>query len=347
MPRCRRTWSRRKPQRFRRFNKVPVETVITTRGSSGAARSLLNRLREGDEAAHLTTLIFAAGVILITALLVVELYRNSAESQSKFGWAFLFSSKWDPVSGVFGALPFIYGTLITSAVALAISVPLGLGAAIFLSELAPPRVSDALTFVIELLAAVPSVIYGLLGIFVLVPLLRDPIQPFLTRTFGFLALFQGPSYGVGFLAAGLILAMMVVPFIISLSRESLLAVPREQREAALALGATRWEATWEVVVPYARLGIIGSVFLALARALGETMAVTMVIGNTPQISASLFAPGYSIAAVIANEFTEATTNLHISALIELGLVLFFLTMMINGLARLLVLSTRRRGATNP
>ncbi|PYT22536.1 MAG: phosphate ABC transporter permease subunit PstC, partial [Acidobacteria bacterium] len=175
--------------------------------------------------------------------------------------------------------PFIYGTLITSAVALVLSVPLGVGAAIFLSELAPPRVSDALTFIIELLAAVPSVIYGLLAVFALVPLLRDPIQPFLGRTLGFLPLFQGPSYGVGFLAAGIILAIMVVPFIISISRESLLAVPNDQREAALALGATRWESTWHVVVPYARLGIVGSIFLALARALGETMAVTMVIGN--------------------------------------------------------------------
>ena len=321
-----------------------METAVPAPAHSG---SFLSRLRQGDEAAHITTLIFAGSVILITALLVVELYRNSAEAQNKFGWAFLFTSKWDPVAGNFGALPFIYGTVFTSAVALLISVPLGLGAAIFLSELAPPRVSDALTFVIELLAAVPSVIYGLLGIFVLVPLLRDPIEPFLARTLGFLPLFQGPAYGVGFLAAGLILALMVVPFIISLSRESLLAVPREQREAALALGATRWEATWQVVVPYARLGVIGSVFLALARALGETMAVTMVIGNTPQISASLFASGYSIAAVVASEFTEATTNLHISALIELGLALFFLTIAINGLARLLVLSTRRRGTTNP
>lgn len=327
---------------------MPVKTVVPAPGQPRAASSsFLKRLRSGDEAAHITTLIFATSVILIVALLVLELYRNSTEARSKFGWAFLFSSKWDPVAGAFGALPFIYGTVFTSAVALLISVPLGLGAAIFLSELAPPRVSDALIFVIELLAAVPSVIYGLLGIFVLVPLLRDPIEPFLARTFGFLPLFQGPAYGVGFLAAGLILAIMVVPFIISLSRESLLAVPREQREAALALGATRWEATWQVVVPYARLGVIGSVFLALARALGETMAVTMVIGNAPQISFSLFASGYSIAAIVASEFTEATTDLHSSALIELGLVLFFLTIIINGLARLLVLSTQRRGTTNP
>jgi phosphate transport system permease protein len=191
------------------------------------------------------------------------------------------------------------------------------------------------------------VIYGVLAMFALVPLLRDPIQPFLKRTLGFLPLFQGPSYGVGFLAAGVILAIMVVPFIISISRESLLAVPNEQREAALAVGATRWESTWQVVVPYARLGIIGSIFLALARALGETMAVTMVIGNTPHIMASLFATGYTIPAVIANEFTEATEDLHLSALVELGLVLFLLTIVINGFARLMVLATTRRGSAQP
>jgi phosphate transport system permease protein len=311
------------------------------------SRSFLNRLRSGDEIAHILTLLFAAVVLLIVGLLVIELYRNSAESRAKFGWAFFLTSKWDPIAGQFGALPFIYGTLITSGVALLISVPLGLGAAIFLAELAPPRLSDALTFIIELLAAVPSVIYGLLAVFALVPILRDPVQPFLRRTLGFLPFFQGPSYGVGFLAAGVILAIMVAPFIISISREALLAVPPEQREAALALGATHWESTWQVVVPHARLGIVGSVFLALARALGETMAVTMVIGNVPQIAASLFAPGYSIAAVIANEFSEATGNLHLSALVELGLALFLLTMVINGVARLLVLATTRRGTTHP
>ncbi len=284
--------------------------------------------------------------MLIAGLLILELFRSSSEARHKFGWEFLFTSKWDPVAGQFGALPFIYGTVVTSIVALLISVPVGLGAAIFLSELAPPRISDALTFIIELLAAVPSVIYGLLAVFALVPLLRDPVQPFLKRTLGFLPLFQGPSYGVGFLAAGVILAIMVVPFIISISRESLLAVPNDQREAALALGATRWESTWHVVVPYARLGIIGSIFLALARALGETMAVTMVIGNTPKIAASLFATGYTIPAVIANEFTEATADLHLSALVELGLVLFLLTIVINAFARLMVLATTGRGTAH-
>jgi len=201
-----------------------------------------------------------------------------------------------------------------------------------------------LTFAIELLAAVPSVIYGLLGIFVLVPILRIYVEPALKATLGFLPLFRGPTYGVGFLAAGVVLAIMVVPFIISVSREVLLAVPTDQREAALALGATRWESTWNVVVPYAKVGIVGSIFLSLARALGETMAVTMVIGNDPKISSSLFAPGYSIAAVIANEFTEATGNLYVQALIELGLVLFLLTILINGVARLLILLTKGKGA---
>jgi phosphate transport system permease protein len=213
--------------------------------------------------------------------------------------------------------------------------------------MAPARISDALAFLIELLAAVPSVIYGLLAIFTLVPLLRTVVQPFLKKTLGFLPLFQGPNYGVGLLAAGIILAIMIVPFIVSISREVLMAVPVEQREAALALGATRWESTWKVVVPYARAGILGSIFLAMARALGETMAVTMVIGNDPKITSSLFAPGYSIAAVIANEFTEATSDLYIHALIELGLVLFILTIILNGLARLLILATQRKGTAHP
>jgi phosphate transport system permease protein len=312
-------------------------------GPFGRAHAFVRRLQAGDEIAHLITLIFAASLLLVTALLVYELYLNSALSRHKFGWRFLLTRTWDPVFENFGALPFMYGTLVTSAVSLLIAVPLGVGAAIFLAELAPPRLSDALTFVIELLAAVPSVIYGLLGIFVLVPVLRRVVQPFLKSTVGFLPFFQGRIYGVGFLAAGLVLAIMIVPFILSVSREVLLAVPVEQREAALALGATQWEATWKVVVPYARAGIVGSIFLALARALGETMAVTMVIGNDPKISASLFAPGYSIAAVVANEFTEATSDLYVHALIELGLVLFILTIIINGLARLLIRMTTRRG----
>jgi phosphate transport system permease protein len=223
-------------------------------------------------------------------------------------------------------------------------VPLGIGAAIFLAELAPARISDTLQFFIDLLAAVPSVIYGLLGVFVVIPMMRQYIQPGLKSSLGFLPFFQGPAYGVGFLTAGIVLAIMVIPYIISVSREVLISVPRDQREAALALGSTRWESTWKVVLPFARTGIMGSIFLALARALGETMAVTMVIGNTPTISASLFSPGYSIAAVIANEFTEATGDLYLQSLIELGLVLFLLTFLLNGMARLLIVVTSQRGS---
>jgi phosphate transport system permease protein len=308
------------------------------------ARAWLRRLRSGDEVAHLVTLTFALSVVLLTVLLVFQLWMQSVQAREQFGWSFLISRVWDPVAGEFGALPFVYGTLVTSVVGLFLAVPLGFGAAIFLSELAPRRISDALTFLIDLLAAVPSVIYGLLGIFIVVPLMRTLVQPALKSAFGFIPLFQGPAYGIGFLTGGVILAVMIVPYIISVSREVLLAVPGDQREAALALGATRWEATWKAVVPYARTGLLGSVFLALARALGETMAVTMVIANNPNISASLFAPGYSIAAVLANEFSEATGNLYLSALMELALVLFLVTFILNGLARILIVLTARRGS---
>lgn len=318
----------------------------TTQATTGVQRLLYRRGRAGDRIAHIATLLFAAAVVFLTALVLYELFEASHLSRTKFGWSFVVTEVWNPVTGRFGALPFLYGTLVTSLVGLLIAAPLGLGSAIFLSELAPPKLSGALTFVVELLAAVPSVIYGLLALFVLVPLLRDPVEPWLKAWFGFLPIFQGPVYGVGLLAAGIVLAIMVVPFITSVSRESLLAVPREQREAALALGATRWEATWNVVLPYARSGIAGSVFLSLARALAETMAVTMVIGNDPKVRESLFAPGYSIAAVIANEFTEAITNLHISALIELGLVLFVITLVVNAFGRLLTLATSHAGSTH-
>jgi phosphate transport system permease protein len=311
--------------------------------SPWTARALLRRFIAGDEVAHVVTLLFAASIILITTLLVYQLWINSSASRHAFGWEFWISRTWDPVFEHFGALPFIYGTMVTSAVSLIIALPLGLAAAIFLSELAPRGISDTISFLIDLLAAVPSVIYGLLGIFVVVPLMRTTIGPALKSAFGFLHIFSGPNYGVGFLTAGIVLAIMIVPFIISVSREVLLTVPREQREAAMGLGATRWEATWKVVVPWARTGIMGSVFLALARAVGETMAVTMVIGNDPKITASLFAPGYTIAAVIANEFTEATGSLYLSALIELGLVLFLMTFILNGLARLLIIATERGG----
>jgi phosphate transport system permease protein len=304
----------------------------------------MERLRGGDEIAYLITLICAVAILLVVALLVWELWQNSQPTIHTFGWRFLTTSTWDPNGGKFGALPFIYGTCVTSALALFIAVPLGVASSIFLAEMAPPRASNILTFLIELLAAVPSVIYGLLGIFILVPLIREYLVPILKGVFGFLPIFQGDFYGVSFLSAGLVLSVMVVPFIISVSREVLLAVPTEQREAALALGATKWEATWQIVIPYASTGIIGSVFLALARALGETMAVTMVIGNTPKITASLLSPGYSIAAVIANEFAEASGDLYVSSLIFLGLVLFGLTILINAVARLMVLTTTRTRA---
>jgi phosphate transport system permease protein len=322
-------------------------TITATAGPAGRTtrtQALLRRLRSGDEIAHVVTLIFAATILLITSLLVYELWIHSADSRAKFGWSFFGTSTWDPIAENFGAWPFIYGTIVTTAIALFIAVPLGLGAAVFLSELAPPKLSSALSFVIDLLAAVPSVIYGLLAMFTLVPLMSSTIQPFLKKTFGFLPLFQGPTYGVGFLTAGMVLAVMIVPYIVSVSREVLLAVPQDQREAALGLGATRWETTWKVIVPYARTGILGSIFLSMARALGETMAVTMVIGNAPKVAASLFSPGYTIAAVIANEFAEAPGNLYPSALIELGLVLFLLTFVLNGLARILIVATSRRGA---
>ncbi len=314
---------------------------------SGGVRAFVQRLRHGDEIAHLITLTVAAGIMLLTSMLVYELWLNSHLSRAKFGWEFFWTRTWDPIFDQFGAAPFIYGTLITSIVSLAIAVPLGLAAAIFLAELAPRKISDSISFLIDLLAAVPSVIYGLLGIFIVVPLVRTEIGPRLINTLGPIPilgkLFRPPNYGVGFFTAGIVLAIMIVPFIISVSREVLLTVPRDQREAALSLGATRWESTWKVVVPWARTGILGSIFLALARALGETMAVTMVIGNDPKISASIFAPGYTIAAVIANEFTEATGDLYLSALIELGLVLFLMTFILNGLARILIVATDRGG----
>jgi phosphate transport system permease protein len=307
-------------------------------------RDLYRRLRGGDEVAYSITLACAVTILLLVALLVIELWLPSRPTIRTFGWHFLTTSTWDPNAGKFGALPFIYGTCVTSALALLIAVPLGVASSIFLAEMAPPKLSNFLTFLIELLAAVPSVIYGLIGIFILVPAISKYLVPALTQVFGFLPIFKGDFYGVSFLSAGLVLSVMVVPFIVSVSREVLLAVPIEQREAALALGATKWETTWQIVIPNASTGIIGSVFLALARALGETMAVTMVIGNTPKITASLLSPGYSIAAVIANEFAEASGELYVSSLIFLGLVLFGLTIVINALARVLVLTTARSRA---
>jgi phosphate transport system permease protein len=310
----------------------------------GRARSFYARLRAGEELAYVIAATAGAAILLITGLIFIELFSQSAVSRAKFGWGFLATTVWDPVAGTFGALPFIYGTVVTSIFALIIAIPFGIGSAIFLAEMAPPRISNALTFLIELLAAVPSVVYGLLGIFVLVPFLRDTAVPWMKPVLGALPIFSGPFYGVSMFAAALVLSIMIVPFIISVSREVLMAVARDQREASLALGASQWQTVWHVVLPNAFTGIVGSVFLALARALGETMAVTMVIGNTPQIKASLLAPGYTIAAVIANEFGEASGDLYRSALIQLGLVLFGVTFVLNGVARILILTTTGKGA---
>ena len=309
----------------------------------GILSVVATRLRRGDAVAHAFAFVFGAAVVGVTGLLAWELWRNSALARRQFGWGFLVSQTWDPVAGQFGAAAFVYGTLMTSALALIIAVPLGVGVAIFLAELAPPRLSAVAGMLLELLAAIPSVIYGLIGIAVLVPAMRQWVQPILKTATGGFPLFSGPAYGIGLLTAGIVLAIMIVPFIVSVGREVLLSVPREQREAALALGSTRWESTWKVVLPYARPGLYGAIFLALGRALGETMAVTMVIGNRPEIAASLFAPAYSMAAVIANEFSEATEELYLHSLIEVGLVLFFLTMIINVVARGLIAATAGPG----
>lgn len=278
----------------------------------------------------------ALSVPTLLGFLVYELWSGSRIAIAKYGLAFVGGSTWDPVAEEFGALPLIFGTLVSATIALVIAVPLSLGVAIYLTEFAPKWLRQPVAFLIELLAAIPSVVYGLWGIFVLVPVLKSTVFPFLRETLGFLPLFQGPIYGNSMLAAGIILAIMVMPYVMSVSREVLNAVPASQREAALGLGATRWEAAWTAVVPYARSGIIGAVILGLGRALGETMAVTMLIGNRNEIAASLFAPGYTMAAVIANEFSEATTDMHFAALTYVALALFCVTVLVNAAARLLI-----------
>jgi phosphate transport system permease protein len=283
-----------------------------------------------------TTAVYAAAILALLGLIVYELARGSRLALARFGLSFIVGRIWDPVAGRFGAATFIYGTLVSSLLALAIAVPLGVGIAICLVELAPRRLRGPVGFLVELLAAIPSVVYGLWGLFVLAPLVRDHVAPALNAVLGFLPFFRGVSHGPGMLSAALILALMILPYVAAVSRDVLLAVPREQREASLALGATRWETVTRVVLPYGRAGIAGGVILALGRALGETMAVTMVIGNNPQIAASLFAPGYTLSAVIANEYAEASGPLYLSALTELGLMLFALTFLVNGAARWLI-----------
>ncbi len=278
----------------------------------------------------------AALLLTLVGAIALSMAVGALPALRRFGFGFLLSREWDPVHSAFGALPFVYGTLVTSTLALLIGGPLALGTAVALSELLRGPLRAVLSALVELLAAIPSVVYGLWGIFVLAPALRSAIEPFLGRTLGFLPLFTGPPLGLGLLAGGVILAVMILPTIAAVSRDVLLAVPRDQREGMLALGATRWEMIAGAVVPYARPGILGAVILGLGRALGETMAVTMVIGNRPEIAASLFAPSYTMASVIANEFTEATNELHLAALAEIGLILFAITVLVNAGARLLV-----------
>ncbi|HYH00867.1 MAG TPA: phosphate ABC transporter permease subunit PstC [Terriglobales bacterium] len=304
-----------------------------------AKPSLLSNL--ADRIFKTSTFVCAASVLLILGLVIFELVENSQPTLGKFGLSFFTGTAWDPVSGDFGALPFVYGTLVSSFLALILAVPLAVGVAVFITEMCPRVLRGPLSFMVELLAAIPSVIYGLWAIFVLSPLLRSYVQPWLAEHFAWTGLFDGMQLGFGMLAAGIILAIMIIPIISSITREVLIAVPRNQREAALALGATRFEMIRIAVLRNARAGILGAIILGLGRALGETMAVTMVIGNRAEIAKSLFAPGYTMASVIANEFSEATDELFLSALVEIGLALLLLTLVVNALARLLVWSITR------
>jgi phosphate transport system permease protein len=300
-----------------------------------------------DIAFRYSLLVCSISIIAVMVLFFYELTSRSKLSIARFGLGFFTGTTWDPVSGDFGALPFIYGTLVSSLLALVLAVPLAVGVSVFVTELCPRFLRGIISFTVELLAAIPSVIYGLWGIFVLAPILRNDVQPWLGKYFGWTGLFVGPSYGIGMLAAGIILAIMIIPIIASITREVLVAVPQSQREAVLALGATRWEMVRMAVLRNARVGIMGGIILGLGRAIGETMAVTMLIGNRPEIAKSLFAPGYTMASVIANEFSEATDDLYLSALVEIGLVLLIVTVIVNACARLLVWSiTRGHSARN-
>jgi len=311
---------------------------------SNAKRRELKSRFSGDRLFRMFTLAPALIVLGLLVGITVVLIWSARESIAKFGFQFVFSSDWDPANDHFGALPFIYGTAVSSALALLIAIPLSLGVALCLSEMVPGWLASRLAFLVELLAAIPSVVYGLWGIFVLGPFLSTRIEPILARYLGFIPLFQGPRVAVSMFSAGVILAVMVIPFISAVSTDVFSAVPPSQREAALALGATRWEMVRIAVLPYGFMGVIGAILLGLGRALGETIAVAMVIGNRPAISASLFMPASTLASVIANEFAEATSDVYVSALLELGLVLLVLGMLANMIARLLVLRTTRRMA---
>lgn len=294
----------------------------------------------GDKIFRIIVIAAATTILIIVAAMITMMVLNSLPTITKLGFGFLFGREWSPVQNEFGALPFIYGTVVSSLVALVISVPISLGIAIFLTEQAPKKIAAPIAFMVELLAAIPSVVYGLWGIFVLAPFVRDYLGVFLEKYLGWLPLFQGRLTGIGMLTGGLILALMITPIVTAVVRDVLLAVPTTQREAALALGATKWETT-VIVLGNAASGIAGAVVLGLGRALGETMAVTMVIGNSPQISASLFEPAYTIASVLAANFADATEEFYLSALIEMGLVLFLVTFVVNALAKLLVMRVAR------
>ncbi len=318
-------------------------TLNATPATKTASHSRPREWNIGDEVFRNLTRFFAFLVLFLVVLMAYEMWRASTLSIHKFGWSFFVTTVWDPIQENFGALTFVYGTLVSSLLAVLIALPLGIGIAVFLSELAPAWIERPLSFFVELLAGIPSIVYGIWGFFVMVPWLRSNVQMPLQRALGFLPFFSGPPYGIGMLAAGLILSVMILPIISSISRDVLRAVPRSQKEAALALGSTRWEAT-RIAISYARSGILGATILALGRALGETMAVTMVIGNRPEISASLYAPAYTMASVLANEFTEATTDMYLSALTEVALALFIVALIVNTFARLLVWSVTRKTA---
>jgi phosphate transport system permease protein len=320
-------------------------TIAAPDKPKSAVHAMAPPSRLGDKAFEWLTFAMAMAVIVLIVLIAWELWSGSSLAIRKFGFHFLTTSTWDPVAEEFGALPFIYGTLVSSALALLIAVPLSIATAAYLTELAPLWIRQPLVSLIEMLAAIPSVILGLWGVFVMVPWLRDYPVPFLKRFLGWVPLFSGPMYGPSMLAGGIIIAIMILPIITSVSREILRSVPDLQREAAYALGATRWEATRIAVLSYAKKGLFGAVILGLGRALGETLAVTMVIGNTPQIAASLFKPGYTLASVLANEFTEATTVIYLQALFEIGLVLFGITILVNLLAQLLLRTITTTSAT--
>ncbi len=298
--------------------------------------------KNGDSLFRTVTLLFACSIIAILLVMTGEMVTESLPSLRKFGWGFITGSDWDAVQGSFAALPYLYGSVVSSILAIGLATPLSVGTALFITELAPHKVGAVTASLVELLAAIPSVIYGLWGILVMTPWLQSTVEPFLIEHFGFLPFFRGAPYGVSMLAAVFILMIMIIPIVTSITKEVLLAVPPSQKEAAVALGATRWEMIRMAVLPYGRSGILGAVILGLGRAIGETMAVTMVIGNTPQISLSLLSPAYTMPSVIANEFAETTTRLHASALMEIGLILLVVTLVINFLARLLLWSVTRR-----